>query len=135
MRHILVPISYGELLDKIAILQIKSEQITCPTKLANIAKELSSLEDVWAAQAISDVDISAERVSLKSINEQLWDIEERLRIKEGKEEFDADFIKLARRVYLTNDERARIKRVINLALGSLYIEEKSYPCYEHKIAP
>ena len=127
--ELLAPVSYGELLDKIAILQIKSERITDPAKVANVRKELSALEQVWMAHPAAAQDIAALRVRLKAVNERLWVIEDDIRVKEKAQEFDVDFIALARSVYVENDERARIKKDINLALGSAYVEEKSYQDY------
>ena len=127
--ELLVPVSYGELLDKIAILQIKSERITDPGKLANVRKELSALERTWMAHPAAVQDIAALRARLKAVNERLWVIEDDIRIKEKAQAFDDEFIRLARSVYVQNDERARIKKDINLALGSAYVEEKSYQDY------
>src|SRR5512139_3261421 len=126
MSEILVPVSFGELLDKIAILQIKSERMSDPAKLANVRKELEALDATWAAHPASREDISALRAALKAVNERLWVIEDDIRIQEKQQRFDAEFVRLARAVYFENDERARIKKDINLALGSAYIEEKSY---------
>ncbi len=129
MSEILVPVSFGELLDKVAILQIKSERMSDPAKLANVRKELDALERTWAANPASRIDIEALRAALKAVNERLWVIEDDIRLKEKAQAFDAEFIRLARAVYFENDERARIKRDINLALGSAYVEEKSYQDY------
>lgn len=134
MSEILVPVSFGELLDKIAILQIKSERMSDPAKLANVRNELNALEATWSAHEASRVDIAALRAALKAVNEQLWVIEDDIRDKEAAQSFDAGFIELARSVYFRNDERARIKREINLALGSAYVEEKSYADYRAKSA-
>ena len=135
MSEILVPVSFGELLDKIAILQIKSERMTDPAKLANVRNELSALEQTWLAHPAADGDIARMRADLKSVNERLWVIEDDIRIKEKAQAFDAEFIQLARSVYIENDERARIKKDINLALGSAYVEEKSYQDYRTGDAP
>src|SRR4029453_8783430 len=129
MTELLVPVSFGELLDKIAILQIKSERMSDPDKLANVRNELSALEKTWMAPPAAGKDIARLRVELKAVNERLWVIEDDIRIKEKAQEFDAEFIRLARSVYFENDERARIKKDINLALGSAYVEEKSYQDY------
>ncbi|HLU13926.1 MAG TPA: DUF6165 family protein [Arenimonas sp.] len=129
MSEILVPVSFGELLDKIAILQIKSERMSDPAKLANVRKELEALEATWAAHPASRTDISDLRAQLKAVNERLWVIEDDIRLKEKAQAFDQEFIRLARSVYFENDERARIKKEINLALGSAYVEEKSYQDY------
>ena len=124
-----IELSYGELLDKITILQIKSERISDKSKLANVNKELTLLNELWQADEISSFDIAKEIAELKSINEALWDIEDDIRDKERAKEFDARFIELARAVYVTNDKRANVKRVINEKLGSDLIEEKSYADY------
>ena len=130
MSEILVPVSFGELLDKIAILQIKSERMSDPAKVANVQKELSALEKTWLAHPAAGGDVIALRARLKAVNERLWAIEDDIRSKEQAQQFDADFIRLARSVYFENDERARIKKDINLALGSAYVEEKSYEDYK-----
>lgn len=129
MSEILVPVSFGELLDKIAILQIKSERMTDAAKLANVRNELSALDATWAAHPAAAQDIAELRRQLKAVNERLWVIEDDIRLKEQAQAFDAEFIRLARSVYVENDERARIKKQINLALGSTYVEEKSYQDY------
>jgi hypothetical protein len=128
-EELLVPVSYGELLDKIAILQIKSERMTDPAKLANVRKELSALERTWMAHPAAGKDIAELRARLKAVNERLWVIEDDIRVKEKAQAFDDGFIALARSVYVENDTRARIKKDINLALGSTYVEEKSYEDY------
>jgi hypothetical protein len=130
MSEIFTPVSFGELLDKIAILQIKSERMTDPAKLANVRNELSALERTWMAHPAAGQDIAELRARLKAVNERLWSIEDDIRLKEKAQAFDAEFIKLARSVYFENDERARIKKEINLALGSAYVEEKSYQDYK-----
>ena len=135
MSEILVPVSFGELLDKIAILQIKSERMTDVAKLANVRNELEALERTWAAHPASAQDISDMRAELKEVNERLWVIEDDIRIKEKAQAFDDEFIQLARSVYFENDTRARIKKDINLALGSAYVEEKSYEDYGSRNKP
>ncbi|MGN6513671.1 MAG: DUF6165 family protein [Lysobacteraceae bacterium] len=129
MSEILVPVSFGELLDKIAILQIKSERMSDAAKLANVRRELSALEQTWMAHPAAGKDIVELRAQLKEVNERLWEIEDDIRRKEQAQAFDGEFIRLARSVYFENDERARIKKEINLALGSAYVEEKSYQDY------
>ena len=129
MSEISVPVSFGELLDKISILQIKSERMDDPAKLANVRSELSALEQTWMAQPAAGHDIVRLRAELKAVNERLWDIEDAVRVKERAGEFDDAFVQLARSVYFENDERARIKKAINLVLGSAYVEEKSYQDY------
>ncbi|WP_257387877.1 DUF6165 family protein [Tahibacter caeni] len=130
MSQITTPISHGELIDKITILEIKSERIADPAKLTNVRKELDLLLEVWSGDAAAAVDIGAERARLKAVNQALWDIEDRIRLKEKAQSFDAEFIELARAVYFQNDDRAAIKREINLKLGSQLIEEKSYQNYK-----
>lgn len=125
-----VDIAYGELLDKVTILQIKSERITDESKLSNVNKELNLLNDLWQSDQKSSVDISTEFAALKDINEKIWDIEDGIRDKERVKEFDQVFIELARSVYFSNDKRAEIKRSINMKLGSELLEEKSYSDYE-----
>jgi hypothetical protein len=129
MTEIRVPISPGELIDKITILQIKSERITDPVKVANVRTELALLEATWRESPFSTSDIEMEWASLRRINEKLWDVEDRLRDKERARTFDQEFIELARSVYFTNDERAAVKREINTKLGSKIVEEKSYAKY------
>ncbi|KGO97884.1 DUF6165 family protein [Novilysobacter defluvii] len=129
MSEILVPVSFGELLDKISILQIKSERMTDAAKLANVRRELSALEKSWMAHPAAGTDVARLRAELKAVNERLWEIEDEVRLKEKAGEFDEAFVQLARSVYFQNDERARIKKQINLALGSAFVEEKSYRDY------
>ncbi len=124
-----VELAYGELLDKITILQIKSERISDAAKVANVNKELGLLNNLWQADKKSSVDISSEFTALKEINEKIWDIEDDIRDKERAKEFDEIFIELARSVYFSNDKRAEIKREINMKLGSELLEEKSYSDY------
>jgi hypothetical protein len=129
MSTISVPVSYGELIDKITILEIKAERIGDAAKRANVRTELELLNATWAGAAASHTDIGAERAQLRAVNEALWDIEDRIRVKEKAKAFDAEFIELARSVYVRNDERAAVKRVINEKLGSTLVEEKSYQDY------
>jgi Family of unknown function (DUF6165) len=119
----------GEFLDKLTILEIKSERIGDPGKLENVRRELELLRTTWAASPLSARDVSALVADLKQVNETLWDIEDRIRALEAERRFDEDFIELARSVYRTNDRRASIKRAINVALGSDILEEKSYTSY------
>jgi hypothetical protein len=125
-------ISVGEFLDKITILEIKAERISDPAKLKNIHTELNTLRQTWVQSPFSDQDIAAEIAQLKAINEKLWVIEDDIRDKERDGAFDQQFIALARAVYVTNDERAAIKRVINVKVGSALVEEKSYADYRRK---
>ena len=129
MKDILVPLSPGELLDKITILRIKSLRIGDVTKLAHVKLELDLLKRIWHESGASDSAVTADEHELQRVNESLWDIEDRIREKEAQQLFDRDFIELARAVYVTNDERAAIKKRINLQLGSRILEEKSYRSY------
>jgi len=128
MNTILVPISPGELLDKITILRIKAQRISDPVKVANVRYELDALEKTWR-DAIGTADVSAEERALENVNSRLWVIEDDIRDKELAQAFDAGFIALARSVYVENDERAAIKKRINQKLGSKIVEEKSYKDY------
>ena len=131
MPELLVPISPGELIDKITILEIKSARMTDATKLHNVRTELTLLNETWQASGFSrEADIGEEWTQLREVNGQLWDIEDEIRDKERAGEFDARFIELARAVYVTNDERAAAKRRINTKLGSKLVEEKSYRDYK-----
>ena len=129
MKDILVPISPGELLDKITILRIKSARMTDETKLRNVRVELDALEQTWREGGAAIPAVAADEAALQKVNEELWDIEDRISDKERAGEFDAVFIELARAVYVTNDERARFKKNINMTLGSRLVEEKSYQPY------
>ena len=129
MQEILVPISPGELLDKITILRIKSARIGDAAKLANVRLELGLLEQQWRTALPKGVDVASEERSLEEVNAKLWDVEDLLRDLEAEKRFDARFIELARAVYINNDERAAIKKRINVKLGSALVEEKSYRPY------
>ncbi len=124
-----VPVSVGEVLDKITILQIKLAHISDAVKRANIQNELDALLPLVAGDAFTTDQMQALMAKLKSVNEALWDIEDDIREKEAAKSFDAEFIRLARAVYITNDKRAEIKKQINLATGSALVEEKSYESY------
>jgi hypothetical protein len=130
MSEISVPVSPGELLDKITILRIKSNRMSDAQKLANVRIELKVLEETWSASPYAESNIAADVDALLRVNERLWVIEDDIRDKERAREFDAEFIRLARAVYVENDERAAIKRRINLKLGSTIVEEKSYANYK-----
>ena len=127
-----VELSVGELLDKISILQIKTERIVDRSKLENINKELDALISLWENSIYSNSNLESEINNLKTINEELWDIEDKIRDKERNQIFDKGFIELARAVYITNDKRADIKRIINSKTRSELIEEKSYSNYSVK---
>lgn len=122
---ILVEVSAGELFDKISILEIKNERIADPDKLANIRAELEALRSAAAGLTPPAETLSA----IKKVNEELWEIEDAIRVCESKKEFGDEFVKLARSVYFTNDRRAALKREINEAVGSRLVEEKSYEDY------
>lgn len=127
MAEILVPVSVGELIDKITILRIKQRRIQDSAKLKNIEAELQALEGVCAKARLDTKDALA--LELEAINQKLWAIEDDIREQERTKSFDQEFIALARAVYVTNDERFRVKSKINAAAGSLYKEEKSYRDY------
>jgi hypothetical protein len=129
MDNIHVPVSPGEVLDKITILEIKSERMNDPEKVANVRTELALLQETWASAVSRDQVIDDLHDQLKKINETLWEIEDDIRDKERVKEFDERFIELARQVYFTNDRRSQVKKELNLHLGSLIIEEKSYQDY------
>jgi transcriptional regulator of nitric oxide reductase len=130
MENIKVPVSPGEVLDKITILEIKSERMSDPEKVANVRVELSLLQETWREFIRDDDVIRGLHAQLKEVNEALWEIEDDIRDKERAKEFDERFIELARAVYVTNDRRSRVKKELNLHLGSEIIEEKSYQDYE-----
>lgn len=129
MSLIQTPVSYGELIDKITILQIKLQEIKDAAKLANVRNELELLEATWKNDKASETDITDETARLLAVNQRLWNIEDDIRMKERAQAFDEGFIQLARSVYFENDERAAIKREINTKLGSTLVEEKSYQDY------
>ena len=129
MDIIKVPVSPGEVLDKITILEIKSERMDDPVKVANVRRELELLQATWQKAVPQDGTVRRLHAKLKSINEDLWVIEDDIRDKEFAREFDQRFIDLARSVYVTNDQRADAKKELNLYLGSEIIEEKSYKDY------
>ncbi len=125
----LVPVSWGELLDKISILQIKSERVRAADAQKNVRAELDQLNAIAAQRLRGDDTLQAACARLKAVNEKLWEIEDRIRDKERAQSFDADFVALARSVYHSNDERAAIKREINQHTGSALVEEKQYSPY------
>ena len=124
-----IPISWGELLDKITILQIKLENLISQDALNNVTRELKQLQFIFSQSCPGTIQPKELELELKKINQQLWDIEDKIRDKEKHKSFDDEFIQLARSVYITNDERSRIKRKINETFGSDLIEEKSYADY------
>jgi len=123
-----VEISNGELLDKFSILEIKMGNISDPSKLTNIENEYRELTSDCTG-LLRDSTISSLYAELKSINQKLWTVEDDIRECERRKDFGQEFISLAREVYFTNDERARVKKEINLASGSSLVEEKSYQAY------
>ncbi len=127
--NLAVPISPGELIDKLTILEIKQARIDDPAKVKNIEHELGVLLGVWRTAGLGSPQIDELKAALKKINESLWEIEDAIRILESKADFGAEFITLARSVYQTNDQRAEIKKEINQLLGSALVEEKSYAPY------
>lgn len=129
MTEILIPISPGELLDKITILRIKSERIRDAEKLTNVQKELKMLDSIWSENVEEDDTIRHLTEELTSINTSLWEIEDDIRDEERQRRFGERFIELARSVYITNDRRADAKKRINQHLGASIIEEKSYQDY------
>src|SRR5277367_3522658 len=129
MNEIKVPISPGEMLNKTTILRIKSLRMADAKKLANVRLELDALEETWKSSAYASIEVESDVSALLAVNERLWIIEDDIREKERAKAFDAEFIRLARAVYIENDERAAIKRRLNLRLGSSLIEEKSYADY------
>ena len=129
MPELLAPVSPGELLDKITILEIKAERITEPAKLANVRHELAVLNTCWLGSGLATEPVAADVDALRTVNARLWDIEDAIRDCERRGDFAAEFIRLARSVYIENDERAAIKKRINVALGATLVEEKSYRQY------
>jgi hypothetical protein len=125
-----VPVSWGELLDKICILQIKIERMGDPAAVLNVTRELAALTAARdRALGFAGIDLDVLVKELHAINEQLWTIEDNIRAKEARREFDDVFIGLARSVYHVNDERGRVKRAINTLLNSALVEEKLYQAY------
>ena len=124
-----IPVSVGEIMDKITILEIKAERILDAEKLANVTAELDTLRPLVTHDVLNTASIKALVAELKDINEALWDIEDDIREREYAKDFGEAFIALARAVYVTNDKRAEVKKQINLATGSTLIEEKSYEDY------
>ena len=124
-----VPISLGELLDKISILEIKNEKIKDEKKLNNVSKELTSLKKTLELLNLNSKDLKPLYDKLKEINLKLWNIEDDIRILEKEGQFEEKFIQLARNVYITNDQRFEIKNQINISFNSDFVEEKSYEEY------
>ena len=124
------PVSYGEILDKITILEIKAIKIKNEQKCKNVKYELNILLQTWNEHVKQSNDLDNLKERLKQVNQSLWDIEDNIRIKESKNQFDNEFIQIARSVYYENDKRAEVKKEINLFLGSELVEEKSYEKYD-----
>ena len=127
--NLVVEISAGELIDKITILEIKLEHIRDEAKRANISREYAALVGALHREIVDDQRLSRLRGELKSVNAELWRIEDKIRAQEREQTFGDEFIASARAVYRTNDKRARLKRDINLLAGSELVEEKSYEVY------
>lgn len=129
MTEVLVPVSAGELIDKITILRLKSERIGDASRLVNVRRELQALERV-AAESLPDADgLEGLTGELRAVNTRLWEIEDSIRDCEAAGDFGPQFVEFARAVYITNDRRSEIKRRINMLLGSAIVEEKSYADY------
>ena len=129
MKTPLIPISWGELFDKMTILQIKLKNLKTKSALKNVKTEYDQLRKIFDKNFSKNTNAKKLFSDLTKINHKLWEIEDLIRDKERNKTFDEEFIKLARSVYFTNDDRARIKRTINDTLGSEIIEEKSYSDY------
>jgi hypothetical protein len=123
-----IQISWGELIDKITILEIKEQRLLSKQAIANVRNELAALMGV-ADRTLARKDLAALKNQLKSINETLWEIEDKIRAKEAAQSFDQEFIQLARSVYVNNDKRGDLKRRINVLLNSTLGEEKQYTSY------
>ena len=124
-----VAVSWGELIDKITILEIKKQRLKSMEAVENVCRELATLESVAQSAFVCRPELASLSKNLRSLNETLWDIEDKIRAKEASRSFDQGFIDLARSVYIKNDERGRIKRQINILLNSELIEEKEYNSY------
>lgn len=124
-----IPVSWGELIDKITILEIKSTRLSDQKATGNVLKELSMLQAIANAVVENDPAVAALKADLLAVNLTLWDIEDHIRDKELQQAFDAEFIELARSVYFQNDRRAMLKKQMNMALKSELVEEKSYKKY------
>jgi hypothetical protein len=126
---IMTPIAPGELIDKITILRIKAKEIKDPGKLKNVQIELGFLNEVRMRDVADSAEMQALDQALQDVNQELWIIEDDIRDCERAGDFGEKFVKLARAVYVTNDRRADLKKQINLLLGSMIVEEKSYSEY------
>ena len=128
-QSVTVPVAFGELIDKITILEIKRARLTDPVRLANVEYEYRLLLDIWTAATPDDAKLGDLRAALQAVNEAIWQVEDDIRDHERQGDFGPGFVALARAVYHQNDRRAALKRDINLWLGSAIIEEKSYTPY------
>ena len=129
MADPIVPVSWGELLDKVAILEIRRLRLRAPEAVANAERELAALGPALARLESAPADLTELRAALAAVNQRLWTIEDRIRERDAAGDFGLEFVALARSVYRENDERGRIKRAINLLLGSGLVEEKQYSAY------
>ena len=129
---ITVPVSVGEVVDKVTILEIKSERLSDSEKLRNVAAEIDALRPIVSGGVFDSAELVALTDGLRAVNGELWDIEDDIRAEEAAGRFGERFIELARAVYVTNDRRAELKKKINLATGSQLVEEKSYEDYTGK---
>lgn len=127
--EILIPVSPGELLDKLSILEIKLERIDDEAKRDNVQREHELLSHVWKQSGVDDGEIDSLHRQLREVNEALWEIEDAIRDEEREKRFGDRFVELARAVYVRNDERAALKKQVNERLGSPIVEEKSYREY------
>ena len=125
-----VEVSWGELIDKITILEIKERRLASPQAVGNVRRELAALRLVVQAHTPQPAALDALKRQLATMNEALWEIEDRIRAKEAAKSFDPEFVELARSVYRNNDERARLKRQINELMQSGIVEEKQYTSYQ-----
>jgi Family of unknown function (DUF6165) len=124
-----VRISWGELLDRVTILEIKGSRLRSAGAAANVARELAMLQASAAEAYRNNPDLAPLKKELTAVNELLWDVEDKIRAKEAAKQFDPEFIELARAVYINNDKRAELKRQINRLMNSELIEEKQYTAY------
>lgn len=129
-KQIKVPISIGDLIDKITILQVKLEKIDDPSKKENVSYELDLLMKIFKKKVPQSPHLQELSSALKEVNNKLWDIENGTRSKAAKKEFDYEFIELAQNVYINNNHRHELKREINMITGSRIIEEKQYAAYK-----
>ena len=126
---VLTPVSWGELIDKLTILEIKIERMSDPAKIKNVSRELEALLPLRNQALQAQAGLSLLQAQLKAVNESLWTIEDEIRECERNKDFGPRFVELARAVYHENDGRAQVKRQINELLGSDLVEEKSYQAY------